>query len=59
MNGIGGANLMTDDLSYLVNYKPNALYTVPAKNGKGAYAKLVGENERLLGEIDVRREFIG
>ena len=50
---------MTDDLSYLVNYKPNALYTVPAKNGKGAYAKLVGENERLLGEIDVRREFIG
>lgn len=44
---------MTNDLSYLVNYKPNALYTVPARNGKGAYAKLVGDNERLLGEIDV------
>jgi hypothetical protein len=44
---------MTDDLSYLVNYKSNALYTVPAKNGKGAYAKLVGDGERVLGEIEI------
>jgi hypothetical protein len=42
-----------DDLSYLVNYKPNHLYTVPARNGQGAYAKLVGDSEHVLGEIDV------
>jgi hypothetical protein len=45
---------MTDDeLSYLINYKANALYTVPARNGKGAYATLVGDSEHVLGEIDV------
>jgi hypothetical protein len=42
-----------DDLDYLTNYKPNALYTVPARNGKGAYATLVGDSEVVLGEIDV------
>src|SRR5438128_3577576 len=39
------------DINYLVNYKPDTLYTVPAKNG--AYAKLVGNSEEVLGEIDV------
>lgn len=43
---------MTDhDISYLVNYKPDALYTVPAKSG--AYATLVGDSEQVIGEIDV------
>lgn len=41
------------DLEYLVRYKPNALYTVPAKNGQGAYATLVGDSEEVIGEIDV------
>ena len=45
--------MSNDDLNYLTNYKPNALYTVPARNGKGAYATLVGDSERVLGEIDV------
>jgi len=44
---------MADDLEYLTNYRPNALYTVPARNGKGAYATLVGDSEVALGEIDV------
>ncbi|MDE5461325.1 Shedu immune nuclease family protein [Bradyrhizobium sp. CSS354] len=45
---------MTDDeLNYLANYRPDALYTVPARNGKGAYATLVGDSEAVLGEIDV------
>jgi hypothetical protein len=42
-----------DDLDYLANYRSNALYTAPAKNGKGAYATLVGDSEVVLGEIDV------
>ncbi len=42
---------MNDDLNYLVNYRPDTLYTVPATNG--AYAKLVGNSEEVLGEIDV------
>jgi len=42
-----------DELEYLANYKPNALYTVPARNGKGAYATLVGDSEVVLGEMDV------
>ena len=45
---------MTDeDLEYLVNYKPNTLYTVPAKNGQGAYATFVGDGEQVVAEIDV------
>mgnify|MGYP001407211549 CR=1 FL=1 len=45
---------MTDDnLDYLVNYRPNTLYTVPARNGNGAYATLVGDSEQLVAEIDV------
>jgi hypothetical protein len=45
---------MTDeDLEYLVNYKPNTLYTVPAKNGQGAYATLVGDGEQFVAAIDV------
>jgi hypothetical protein len=43
--------MSNDDIDYLVNYKPDTLYTVPAKNG--AYAKLVGNSEQVLGEIDV------
>jgi Domain of unknown function (DUF4263) len=42
-----------EDIEYLANYKPNALYTVPARNGKGAYATLVGDSEVVFGEIDV------
>jgi hypothetical protein len=42
-----------DDIEYLTNYKPNALYTVPARNGKGTYATLVGDSEQVLGEIDI------
>lgn len=42
-----------DDLDYLVNYKTNALYTVPSKNSSGAYAKLVGDSEEFVAEIDV------
>lgn len=44
---------MQDDLDYLVNYKPNALYTMPDKKGIGAYATLVGDNEEVVAEIDV------
>lgn len=43
---------MTDsDAEYLGNHKANHIYTHPAKNG--AYAKIVGEHEELLGEIEV------
>jgi hypothetical protein len=42
-----------NDLDYLVNYKSDTLYTVPAVNGRGAYAKLVGDSEHVVGEIDV------
>jgi hypothetical protein len=44
---------MDDDLGYLSNYKTDHLYTVPAKNGSGAYATLVGESEQAIGEIEV------
>lgn len=44
---------MIDDLEYLVNYKVDSLYVVPAKSGIGAYAKLVGDSEQVIGEIDV------
>lgn len=42
-----------EDIEYLANYKPDALYTIPAKNGTGAYAALVGDSEQVIGEIDV------
>ncbi|MGE3148196.1 MAG: Shedu immune nuclease family protein [Pseudorhodoplanes sp.] len=42
-----------DDVDYIANSKTDALYTYPAKNGNGAYAKLVGDSEEVLGEIDV------
>jgi hypothetical protein len=42
---------MSEDIEYLVNYKPDQLYTHPAT--KGTYATIVGENERVIGEIDV------
>lgn len=42
---------MSDDIDYLVNYKPNQLYKHIAR--QGAYATLVGESEDFLGEIDV------
>ncbi|NPV22317.1 Shedu immune nuclease family protein [Bradyrhizobium aeschynomenes] len=41
------------DVDYLTNYRPNNLYTQPARNRKGAYATLVGDSEVVLGEIDV------
>src|SRR5882724_78557 len=44
---------MTDDLEYLQNYKTDHLYTVPARNNRGAYATLVGDSEHVLGEMDV------
>lgn len=42
---------MTDEAEFLANYKPNHLYTHPGS--AGAYATIVGENEVVLGEIDV------
>ena len=33
--------------------KPNKLYINPAKNGAGAYVNLIGDNEVVLGEIDI------
>lgn len=43
---------MSEDVEYLVNYRPNQLYTHPAK--KGAFATMVGDSdEELLGEIAV------
>jgi hypothetical protein len=43
---------MTDsDAEYLGNHKANHLYTHPARSG--AYAKIVGEREEVLGEIQV------
>ncbi len=45
--------MVDDDLDYLSNYKPDTLYTVPAKNGAGAFATLVGESEQPIGEIEV------
>jgi hypothetical protein len=45
--------ITTDDVDYIANSKTDALYTYPAKNGTGAYAKLVGDSEQVIGEIDV------
>jgi hypothetical protein len=42
-----------DDFEFLVKYKPDTLYTAPAKNGSGAYANLVGDSEQFIAEIDV------
>jgi hypothetical protein len=43
---------MADDTDYLINYKPNQLYTHPAD--KGAYATIVGDSEEVvIGEIEV------
>jgi len=42
-----------DDVDYITNSKTDALYTYPAKNRTGAYAKLVGDSEQVIGEIDV------
>jgi hypothetical protein len=42
---------MSDDISFLTNYKPNQLYKNPAR--QGAYATIVGESEDFIGEIDV------
>jgi hypothetical protein len=48
---------MSSDVEYLANYKPDTLYVNPAKNGKGAYASLLAENEVLIGEIEVTERF--
>lgn len=48
---------MSSDVEYLANYKPDTLYVNPAKNGKGAYASLLGENEVFLGEVEVTERF--
>ena len=46
--------MITDEeVDYIANSKTNALYTNPAKNGAGAYAKLVGDSEQVIAEIDV------
>src|ERR1043165_8242685 len=45
--------MIDEEVDYIANSKVNALYTYPAKNGTGAYAKLVGDSEHVLGEIDV------
>ena len=42
-----------DDVDYIANSKTDALYTYPAKSGTGAYAKLVGDSEQVIAEIDV------
>ncbi|QIG79755.1 Shedu immune nuclease family protein [Stakelama tenebrarum] len=42
---------MTDDIEYLANYKPNQLYTYPAR--KGAFATIVAESEEDLGEVEI------
>lgn len=42
-----------EDIEYLSKYKVDHLYTFPAKNAVGAYAALVGDNERFIAEIDV------
>lgn len=48
---------MSSDLEYLVNYKADTLYVHSAKNGNGAYASLLSENEVFLGEIEVTERF--
>jgi Shedu protein SduA, C-terminal len=48
---------MSDDVEFLANYKPNTLYIHPAKNGKGAYASLLSENEVQFAEIEVTDRF--
>lgn len=45
--------MTSDEIEYIANSRTNALYTYPAKNGTGAYAKLVGDSEQVIGEIDV------
>lgn len=42
---------MSDDVDYLANYKPNQLYTHPAK--KGAFATIVAESEEDVGEVEL------
>lgn len=42
---------MSDDIDYLVNYRPNHLYTYPAQ--KGAFATIVAESEEDLGEVAI------
>ena len=42
---------MSDDADYLANYLPDRLYTHPGK--AGTYATIAGENEEIIGEIDV------
>lgn len=48
---------MTDDVEYLANYKSDTLYVNPEKNGKGAYATLLSENETLIDEIIITNRF--
>lgn len=42
---------MSDDIEYLANYRPNHLYTYPAR--KGAFATIVAESEEDLGEVEI------
>jgi len=44
---------MPSELEYLATSKPDRLYINLAKNGAGAYANLVGDNEVVLSEINV------
>lgn len=42
---------MSEDVEYLANYLPDKLYTHPGK--AGTYATIAGEDEEVIGEIDV------
>lgn len=42
---------MAENIEYLLNYKPDQIYTIPGK--EGAYAKIVGDSEEVIGEIEV------
>jgi hypothetical protein len=43
--------MMSDEIEYLANYKADQLYTHPGQ--KGAYATIVGDNETIIGEVEV------
>ena len=47
--------IMTDDITYISNYRSGRLYLNPAKNG--VYASMARDSEIVLGEIDVTARF--
>lgn len=46
---------MTDDIEYLVNYRPDTLYVHPDGRGQGAYAALLSEHETFVWEMEVTK----